>query len=153
MLYADSSVLVKFYFQEIGSDSALIRVKSGNRQVATSMISFAEVHAAIARKLRERQIDSATLHRLRGQFERDWASLIEVIDLNTSSMASLPSLVEKFPLKAADAVQLSSALWLNEQLETEMGSIGGVLEFAASDQVLLATARKCGLQVFNPEDI
>lgn len=154
MLYADSSVLVKFYFQEIGTSATLIRVNSGNRQVATSLISFAEVHAAIARKHRERQIDSGTLYRLRGQFEDDWSNLIEVVDLNRSSMASLPSLVEKFPLKAADAIQLASALWLKGQLETEIGHIGAaILEFVASDQALLSAARGCGLQVFNPEDV
>ena len=153
MLYVDSSVLVKFYFQEIGSDAALIHVRAGNRPVATSLISFAEVHAAMARKYRERQISSATLQRLRGQFDRDWAAFIEVVDVNNSSIAAVPSLVERFPLKAADAIQLSSALWLKDQLEAEIGPFKrATMEFTASDQALLEAARQCGLQVFNPEE-
>jgi predicted nucleic acid-binding protein len=153
MLYLDSSVLAKFYFNEVGSDSLFFRVKAGNRAVAASLLAFAEVHAAIARKRREKAISSAAFFRLREQFEKDWSTLIDVIDLNALTLAALPRLVEQFPLKAGDAIQLSTALWLNDHLKEELGPEGTrSMEFAASDQILVGAARQCGLLVFDPEE-
>ena len=152
MLYLDSSAIVKFYFKEAGSEAMIAKAKAGDQAVGASVLSFAEVHLAMARKYREGQISSAELVRLRERFGNDW-SLLEVLDLNTQMMAALPKLVEQFPLKAADAVQLSTALWLKNNLESELeAGSSEVLEFASADQILIGTARKCGLQVFNPEE-
>ncbi len=153
MLYLDSSAIVKFYFKEAGSDAMIARATTGNQVVGASVLSFAEVHSAMARKHREGQINSAELAKLREDFGRDWSRLIEIFDMNARTMAALPKLVEQFPLKAADAVQLSTALWLKDNLEadSESGS-SEVLEFAAADQTLVGIARNCGLPVFNPEE-
>jgi predicted nucleic acid-binding protein len=153
MLFLDSSALVKFYFKEVGSDSILRRVEAAGESTGVSLLSFAEVHAAIARKRRENQISAAAFANLREQFERDWSNLVEVIDLNSRTMAALPGLVARFPLKAGDAVQLSTALWLNEELKDVVSQSGkSPLEFAVSDQILVSAARACGLTVFNPEE-
>jgi uncharacterized protein len=153
MLYLDSSALVKLYFKEPGSDSLLFRIKAASQAITASVLSFTEVHAAIARKRREMDISSAGFFRLRDQFETDWSKRIEVIELNGLTMAALPRLVEQFPLKAGDAVQLSTALWLYGEMKRELGrERDGILEFVASDRTLAHSARKCGLQVFNPEE-
>lgn len=152
MLYVDSSVLVKLYFKEAGSDSTILRVKTGSRTVITSVLSFAEVHAAMARKRRERQITYSALLRLREEFQRDWINFIEVLDIDALTLAALPTLVERFPLKAGDAIQLSTALWLKETLDIGMGAPEAkILQFAAADRNLAGIAQKCGLDVFNPE--
>jgi regulation of enolase protein 1 (concanavalin A-like superfamily) len=68
-------------------------------------------------------------------------------------MTALPRLVQQFRLKAGDAVQLSTAIWLKNNIEAEEGAhLSKVLEFGVADRDLAEIARKCGLVVFNPEE-
>lgn len=153
MLFLDTSVIVKIYFKEMGSEVIIARCTAANQVLAASTLSFAEVHAAIARKHRQRVISRRELVRLRKTFERNWEALINVVELNPQTMAALPELVERYPLKSADAVQLSAALWLKSNMEAgRYSGAGRVLEFCVSDQILAESARKCGLIVFNPEE-
>jgi len=153
MLFLDTSVLVKVYFKEIGSEAVIARSTSPNQVLAASVLSYAEVHSAMARKYREKQIRSAELIRLRESFERDWEIKIIAVELNQQTMAARPGLLEMYPLKAADAIQLSAALWLNNNLSAgKYSGAGQVLEFGVSDLILAESARKCGLVVFNPEE-
>ena len=153
MLFLDTSAFVKLYFKETGSEAMLSRVKASRQLFTASVLSFAEVHSAIARKYREKQISVKELSRLRSSFERDWETLINAIELNRQTLAAVPKLVEQFPLRAADAIHLSTALWLKDNMDAEKYSgEGSVLEFAAADQILGEIARRYGLQVFNPED-
>jgi predicted nucleic acid-binding protein len=153
MLFLDTSVLIKIYFKEAGSDAIIARSTAPNQLLAASVLSFAEVHSAMARKYRERQISHADLTNLRDVFERDWENLVHEVEINEQTMAELPGLVEQYPLKAADANQLSAVLWLKNNIG--MGKYSWaekVLEFCVSDQILAYCARKCGLVIFNPED-
>lgn len=153
MLFLDTSVIVKVYFKEAGSEAVIARFTAPNQVLAASVLSFAEVHAAMARKHRNREISSAQLSSLRETFERDWENLVNAVELNRQTMPALPGLVRAYPLKAADAVQLSAALWLKNNLAAEkhLGA-AQVLEFGVSDRSLAESARKCGLVVFNPEE-
>jgi len=153
MLFLDTSVFVKVYFKEAGSDAIIARFTAPNQVLAASVLSFAEVQAAIARKYREKQISSVELTRLRESFGRDREIFVNAVELNRQTMAALPGLVEHFPLKAADAIQLSAALWLKDSMDAgKYSGAGNVLEFGVSDQILAESARRCGLVVFNPED-
>ena len=153
MLFLDTSVFVKVYFKEAGSDAIIARFTAPNQVLAASVLSFAEVQAAIARKYREKQISSVELTRLRESFGRDWEISVNAVELNQQTMAALPGLMEHFPLKAADAIQLSAALWLKDSMDAgKYSGAGNVLEFGVSDQILAESARRCGLVVFNPED-
>jgi hypothetical protein len=153
MLFLDTSVLIKIYFNEAGSDAIIARSTAPNQLLAASVLSFAEVHSAMARKYRERQINQADLSNLRKVFERDWEDLVHEVEINLQTMAALPGLVEQYPLKAADAIQLSAVLWLKNNMEMgKYSRAAKVLEFCVSDQTLADCGRKCGLVVFNPEE-
>jgi|SRR5579863_4638971 len=153
MLFLDTSVFVKVYFKEVGSEAIIARSTAPNQALAASVLSFAEVHTAMARKYRMKEISSTELSKLRESFERDWDILVSAVELNLQTMASIPGLLEQYPLKAADAIQLSAALWLKSNMPAGKYSGGGeILEFSASDQILVESARKCGLVVFNPEE-
>ena len=153
MLFLDTSVLIKFYFNEAGSDAIIARSTAPNQLLAASVLSFAEVHSAMARKYRERQINQEDLSNLRKVFERDWEDLVHEVEINLQTMAALPGLVEQYPLKAADAIQLSAVLWLKNNMEMgKYSRAAKVLEFCVSDQTLADCGRKCGLVVFNPEE-
>ena len=72
MLYLDSSALVKVYFKEIGTEAVIARATNPNEEVCTSMLTFAEVHSALARRHRERLMTSQELVESRKLFELDW---------------------------------------------------------------------------------
>jgi predicted nucleic acid-binding protein len=154
MLFLDTSIFLKVYFKEAGSEAVIARSTAPNQVLAASVLSFAEMHSTMARKYREKQIDSEELARLRENFERDWVVLVNAVELNQQTMAALPRLFETFPIKVADAIQLSAALWLKQNLEAgKYLGVSQVLEFGVSDKSLAASARKSGLVVFNPEEI
>ena len=153
MLYLDTSVLVKFYFKELGSDAVLARAKHPRQELFTSVLTFAEMHSVMARKYREKQISLMELSRLRDAFEKDWEIRVSTVGLNLQSMAPLPKLLEQFRLKAGDAIQLSTAISLKRKIEADGESReSGDLEFAVADRNLAEIASRCGLLVFNPEE-
>jgi predicted nucleic acid-binding protein len=153
MLYLDASVLAKRYFDERGSEVLAARFESGER-IFTSILSFAEVHSAIARKFRDKELDTQEFRRLRDAFQNDWLFSLSKLDLDSNSMTALPQLVEIYSLKAGDAIHLSAAVWLKDSLRVGVwsGKTGGTVEFGVADKRLAEVAQKCGFQVFNPED-
>jgi predicted nucleic acid-binding protein len=151
VLYLDTSVLVKCYFRETGSDVVLARISRPDQELFTSVLTFADVQSTIARKYRERRLNFQNLARLRAEFERDWANLFNIVELNLETMAELPRLLERYPLKAAHAVQLSAAIWLNKSARTVKSLHAGEgFQFGVADKVLADIAANCGLRVFNP---
>ena len=152
MLYLDASALAKRYFNEPGSDVVAARFGSGER-IFTSVLTFAEIHSAIARKFRERDFDSQEFIRLRDAFQDDWFFSLSKLELDLKAMIALPRLVENYALKAGDAIQLSTAVWLRDSLLVGVwsGKAGETVEFGVADNRLAKVAQECGLQVFNPE--
>lgn len=146
MLYLDPSALVKKYVGESGSP-AVARRLAASEIVFTSVLSFAEIHAVLGRKLREGELNEADLREARGRFEADWQHSLRLLELNPGTLAILPDLVVKHPLKGADAVHVASALWLRNF------STFGAPEFWAADKSLLRVAAACGLPVVNPETV
>jgi predicted nucleic acid-binding protein len=153
MLYLDTSALLKCYFkEEVGSDLVIARATAPSQELFTSVLTFAEMHSVMARKHREKQISLKELSRLRETFERDWAILVTAVELNLQTMAALPALVEQFRLRDGDAVQLSTAVWLKNNIEAVGDTrTSKVVEFGVADRDLADIARMCGLVVFNPE--
>lgn len=153
MLYLDTSALAKRYFSEKGSVVVASRFESGER-IFTSILSYAEVHAAIARKFRDKEFDAQEFHRLREAFHGDWLFSLSILDLDLNSMTAFPQLVQSYSLKAGDAIHLSTAVWLKDSLRVGKwsGKSGGTVEFGVADTQLAKVAQECGFQVFNPED-
>jgi len=152
MLYIDSSALVKRYVQERGSKAVTSRFERGEA-IYTSVLSFAEVHAAIGRKYRDKELTVNEKGKLVDEFQADWLSSLSILELTTNTMSALPTLCEQYFLKASDAIHLSAAFWLRDAIRfNAKGFEGGgdVVEFGVSDLRLGEAALKCGFQVFNP---
>ena len=142
MIYADSSVIVKRYYEEPGT----ARVREGwgrEDRVFTSKASYAEVHAALARKHRERGISAVGFRAATDAFEGEWHSYDHVL-VDASTLTDVRRLVRRHPLRGFDAIHLTAALWLKREL-------GSQVEFWVSDERLEAAARKERLAVVNPE--
>jgi uncharacterized protein len=152
MLYLDTSVLVKRYFQEVGSKVVNSRFERGEI-IYTSVLTFAEVHAAIGRKYRVGELNTKEKKMLIDEFQADWFFSLNILELTTVTMIALPSVCEQYSLRASDAVHLSAAFWLKDAIRIRAKGFedsANVVEFGVSDGQLSKAALKCGFQVFNP---
>ena len=142
MIYWDSSAFVKKYLREEGSNAVVDRL-TGDPAVATSILSYAEIHAVFARKARERNVSAAALERLSRSFDSDWQSLV-VVRVNDAILPAVRDVLIRHPLRGADAVHLASALYLARQTRSSN------LCFACADDRLLQAAAAEGLKAWNP---
>lgn len=143
MIYFDTSALVKKYIIEVGTDKVRAQLKT-EKKVFTSKITYAEVCASFARKQRDNEIEKRQYQKIWRSFTNDWDAII-LIEVQEELFSLIRRLVESYPLRGADAIHLSSAIWIGEK-------IGQSLNFVASDNILLNAARNEGLVVINPED-
>jgi len=152
MLYLDSSVLAKRYSHEKGSRAVAVRFESGER-IFTSMLSFGEVHSSFARKFREEGLSVNQLYKIRENFMDDWLFSLNILDVDANTMTELPRLVEKYNLRAGDAIQLSTACWLRDKnrLRKRRNQPTEAVEFGVSDKQLAKVAQECGFRIFNPK--
>jgi predicted nucleic acid-binding protein len=144
MLYLDSSALVKRYVQEEGSKAVTSRFEQGET-IYTSVLSFAEVHATIARKYRDRELSVNEKDKLVDEFLNDWLFSLSILELTTHTMSALPTLCE--------AIHLSAAFWLKDTFRLHARGFertGNIVEFGVSDRRLGEAALKCGFQIFIP---
>jgi len=142
VIYADSSAIVKRYYAEPGSERVRERL-AANERVFTSRLAYAEVHAALARKRRERAFSQVAYGRATTAFDCDWPAY-DQIALDAATLACVPELVRRYPLRGADAVHLAAAVWLR-------GLAGDPLELWASDERLLDAAAGERLIPVDPE--
>jgi uncharacterized protein len=155
MLYLDSSALVKRYVVEEGSKAVNSRFERGEK-IYTSVLSFAEVHAAIGRKYREKELSAPQKDKLVFEFQADWSFSLSILELTITTMSALSSLCEQYSLKASDAIHLSAAFWLKDAIRLRAKGFensGNIVEFGVYDRQLGEAALKCGFQVFNPAQV
>jgi uncharacterized protein len=137
--FIDTSVLVKRYVREPGSDVA--RTLRRHR-IAVARITQAELFSAIARATREQLLSEAQRAGLFAQIEddfRDW----HVVEIRPSVVARVADLVTRHPLRGYDAVQLAAALSVHGR--------GPAVQFWCADEKLAAAASAEGLRTSTPE--
>ncbi len=142
MIYADSSAIVKRYYEEPGSTRLRERWAVTER-VFTSRVAYAEVHAAIARKYRDGDLSADLFRKISSTFEGEWPAYDQVL-VDGTTLTEVRRLVRRYPLRGYDAIHFAAALWLRDQ-------IGNSIEFWVSDDRLGATAQRERLTVVNPE--
>jgi uncharacterized protein len=143
IVYIDASALVKRYVAERGS-TEVIKLIAGADIVATSLVSRAEVSAALARALHLRVLDHDGAWRARRRFSREWLDFARV-PVSEVLVSWAESLAWDYGLRGYDSVQLASALtW--QQL------IGQDVVLATFDRQLWEAAPGAGLQAW-PEDL
>jgi predicted nucleic acid-binding protein len=156
VLYLDSSALVKRYRHESGTaalNKRLAAEADSSRPIFTSTLTYAEIHAAVARRTRDGQLSMIAATAIQEKFDSDWVLAFTPIELGPRVLGFIPSIVKQFPLKGADAVHLASALWLRDtaRLSRGLGKYGDPVFFVSSDKSLGNTAARVDLEVFNPE--
>lgn len=142
MIYLDTSALVKKYAIEIGADEVRALLKNEDT-IITSKLTYAEVCASFARKLREGNMGKGSYKKAWESFLNDW-EVFTLVEVREEIFPLIYKLTKTHSLRGADAVHLSSAMWVGEE-------IGRPLIFVASDGLLLRAATIEGLVVMNPE--
>lgn len=142
MIYADSSVIVKRYYDEPGTDRIRARWATSDR-VFTSRVAYAEVHSALARKWRDGGLSASMFQTSAAAFETEWPAYDQVL-VDAETLRHVRPLLRRHALRGYDAIHLAAALWVGQQ-------IGDQLEFWVSDTRLEAAARRERLAVVNPE--
>ena len=151
MLYFDSSALIKHYVLETGSETIGHKLRDeekASKPVFTSVLTFAEIQAALSRRAKDNSLPPREYVRVRTRFESDWVSGLTPIDLGPDVLGIVRGVVDQFVLRGADVVHLASAIWLRD-LSTL--NVSEAVCFLSSDKQLAKAAAKSHLEVFNPE--
>lgn len=135
--YFDASALVKRYVRERGSTTVRHLIALGT--VASSRLSEVEVSSGILRRAREGAFTIQQRDRMLAALVRDIPALA-MVEMTQEITTIARALLLRHPLRAGDAVQLASCLFLQRQLAQ-------AVPFVAFDERLLQAARGEGLTV------
>ena len=138
MQYFDASALVKRYVREAGTIK-IRRLLASPGGSATSRLAVVEITSAIMRRSREGAFPDAERDRALAALEKDTSALL-VVELSPEVVRVAQGLLQRWPLRSGDAIQLASCLYLQ-------AAIGVPLTFVAFDARLLDVARREGLHV------
>jgi predicted nucleic acid-binding protein len=146
--YLDTSALLKRYVVEIGSDWMRTFLFSETPPtVFTSHLSVVEATCAFARRLRDGTLTPEIHGRALLAFDYDITYRYHLLDVMPATIETARRLANEHPLRAYDAVQLSTAWLLHQEL---VGSGRPPLTFVCSDDQLVTVAQAVGLGTENP---
>ena len=140
--YFDTSALVKRYATEQGTEQ-IAALWAETQCHAVSRLAYPEMLAALHRKEREQPSELSKLSEARSRFLRDWDTLL-IVEVSSDLDPWIRRLLESYPLKGADAVQLASCLLLGSHLD-------GAPVFACWDHGLLRAAQAEALETVPKE--
>jgi predicted nucleic acid-binding protein len=142
ILYLDTSSLIKLYVEEEGSEDVRAEVAVAE-VVATSLLSYPETRAALARLRRERSLTPAEHRRARAAFEQDWERFL-VVQVTEAICRAAGALAEAHGLRAYDSVHLSTfrTLHLHGGSHVRFSSFDRRLNQAAAAESRRARHRK-----------
>jgi predicted nucleic acid-binding protein len=148
LYFFDSSALVKRYVHEQGS--MWVRETTAGASghlIHISLLSVAEIASALARRQREGSVNTTERDRLFGAFLVDCARSYILLRVEEDVIQRAVALMNRHPLRTADAIQVSTAMLLSQTLHG--AQLGLLIVSSADDRVLLATSQE-GLPIENP---
>ena len=126
--FIDTSSLFKKYVKEDGSH-ALDRLLNDVSEIAVSPVTWIEMNAVIARRVREKSLTSQQAIWLTAEASKDFQSFYRVV-WNEGLETAATQLVFDYPLSTLDAIQLASGILSKADV------------FVTSDHGLYEEARK-----------
>ena len=147
IFFFDTSALIKRYLHEKGSAHIRRLLQTGGAIFYQTFIAPVEITSGLYRRHREGQISieqlSVLLRSCAAHSHREY--LLVPYSESLTDMAA--ALISRHPLRALDAIQLTSALQLSRSLPAGTPP----LIFLSADGRLVRIARQEHLQVENPE--
>lgn len=146
--FFDSSGLTKRYLTEIGTSwvRQTVLPSAGNR-ILIAEITPVEIMSAVSRQKRDQHITERTARAIRLLVGRHASREYDVVLLSYDILQRAQDLLDKYPLRAYDAVQLASALDSDGRLKIARLA---PLVFVCADTRLLTAATGEGLQTHHP---
>lgn len=146
--YLDASALSKRYVQESGTTWVRdLLVPGTSNTLLGARVTMVEIYSALARRRREGTVPldacDTAIQALTAHGNTDY----EFVELDTRVVAQAGILLEHYPLRAYDAVQLASALVVQQVLQSAQLP---ALVFVSADNRLNQVAMDEGLAVVNP---
>jgi predicted nucleic acid-binding protein len=111
--FLDTSALVKIYHREEGSDFCL-ELYANHSHIFISELARVELHSAVYRKQREKQLNVKALNAVRKMFEQDCEGRYEVLQVASLVYDEACSLLSRYAtmygLRTLDSIQLATFL-------------------------------------------
>lgn len=144
LYFLDTSALVKLYVQEPGTDQLLplINDRPENR-FAVLAISAVEIRSAIRRRQRAGDIDTEVAGAILQNVQSHMETRFVRQAVNESVIDAALEMIDRYTLRAYDAVQLAGCLVL-------CAITAEAFTFVCSDHRLLEAARSEQLRVLDP---
>ena len=144
LYFLDTSALVKLYVQESGTDRLLLLVSNQpENRFAVSAISAVEARSAIRRRQRAGDIDRNIADLLLDLLQKHIETTFIRQVINDAVIDSALEMVDRYALRAYDAIQLAACLVLSA-IEPQ------AFTFVCSDHQLLDAAGSEQLRVLDP---
>ena len=142
--YLDTSALVKLYVQEPGTDRLLplVNDRTGDR-LAVLAVSVVEIRSAIRRRQRAGDIDPEVAAAILKNVQSHMETRFIRQTVNDSVIDSALEIIDRYALRAYDAVQLAGCLVL-------CAIAAEAFIFVCSDHRLLDAARSEQLKILDP---
>lgn len=137
ILFCDTSALVKLYVKEDFSETMFALAEMA-KAIAVSRISWAEMMATLARRVRECPTDAEVIETVRANFRSNWSSFA-IVEVTQPLVELAGDYADTFALRGYDSVQLAAARLLQE------GTVGAFC-FACFDTRLQKAASVLGMQ-------
>ena len=146
--YLDTSALGKRYVDEPGSEWVrTLAAPEAENTLLTARITMAEMSSALARRKREGSVPADACEKAAQAFTAHCTADYRFIELNLDIINRARDLLDRYPLRAYDSVQLASALAANQALVNRSLL---PLMFVSADERLLQVAVSEGLATENP---
>jgi len=148
-LFVDSSALAKRYLPEQGTKWIRQQFTQDENTVIVSRLSSVEVMSAVARRHREGIINSTSMLGIQNLLQRHFLKQYVVIEVNSDLTRDAVNLLTRHPLRAYDAIQLATAMFVNKRMISN--GLQPVI-FLCADTKLLQIADSEDLAAGNPDN-
>jgi len=144
--YLDTSALLKRYVDEPGSVWLRAQIAAA-ALLASSQLLIVEAISAFNRRVREGDLSGADYQRVRDVFREDCRTTYQIVPPTMAIVDLACQLLERWPLRAYDAIHLATALTIQQSLQRRNLP---ALAFICADDDLNDAASAEGLVVENP---
>ena len=146
--FFDSSGLVKRYITETGTSWVRVTVAPSARNlVFVSQLASVEAVSAFMRRVRDKSISACTAQAASILVNRHMRREYRIVTISDSILVNAQKLLELYPLRGFDVIQLASALDIHNRLK--MANLQPLV-FVCADIRLLNAATSEGLQIHHP---
>ncbi len=138
ILFFDTSALLKRYLKETGTEKVEALFESATLIIVSSTTEL-ECASAFQRLLKTKYIDMEKYQHLKENIAIDFP-FFHHVEFDQTVRKDCCKLIDKYPLKPLDTIQLASALQVLKEIDT----------FVVSDKQLKKYAAKEGFTIIDP---